>query len=79
MSRTKATGLSRRGKRKFKAAISVEAATSAMGDVLCDFNERNVDEAPQAYKDIRKVMKAQEDLVEILVELKPYQIAAIKG
>jgi len=79
MSRTKATGLTRRGKRKFEAGISVEDATKAMGGLLCRFDERNVDEAPQAYKDIREVMKAQEDLVEILVELNPYQISAIKG
>lgn len=79
MSRTAATGLTRKGKRKFEAGISVSEAEKAMGDLLCRFTERNVDEAPQAYKDIEQVMKAQEDLVEILVELKPYQIAAIKG
>lgn len=79
MSRTKATGLNRRGKRKFEAAISIEAATESMGGLLCRFNERNVDEAPQAYKDIKAVMAAQDDLVEILVELQPYQIAALKA
>lgn len=79
MSRTKATGLSRRGKRKFEAGITVEDATAAMGGLLCRFDERNVDEAPQAYKDIREVMQQQDDLVEVLVELNPYQISAIKG
>jgi tRNA-splicing ligase RtcB len=79
MSRTKATGLSRKGKRKFEAGITVEDAEKAMGGLLCRFTEANVDEAPQAYKDIREVMKAQEDLVDILVELAPYQISAMKG
>ncbi len=40
-------------------------------------NESNLDEAPGAYKSIDEVMKNQEDLVEILVELKP--LAVIKG
>lgn len=79
MSRTKATGLTRKGKRKAEAGITVEDAEKAMDGLLCRFTESNVDEAPQAYKDIREVMKAQYDLVEILVELMPYQIAAMKG
>ena len=36
-----------------------------------------LDEAPSAYKDIETVMKNQEDLVEILVELTP--LAVVKG
>lgn len=39
--------------------------------------KRSLDEAPSAYKDISTVMKNQEDLVEILVELTP--LAVIKG
>jgi tRNA-splicing ligase RtcB len=39
--------------------------------------EKDLDEAPGAYKDIDEVMKNQEDLVKITVELKP--IAVIKG
>jgi len=38
---------------------------------------KDLDEAPGAYKNIEEVMKNQEDLVEILVELTP--IAVIKG
>jgi tRNA-splicing ligase RtcB len=38
--------------------------------------KQSLDEAPSAYKDINEVMKNQEDLVEILVELKP--LAVIK-
>jgi tRNA-splicing ligase RtcB (3'-phosphate/5'-hydroxy nucleic acid ligase) len=38
---------------------------------------RDLDEAPSAYKDIDEVMRNQEDLVEIIVELSP--LAVIKG
>jgi tRNA-splicing ligase RtcB len=38
---------------------------------------RDLDEAPSAYKDISEVMKNQEDLVDVLVELSP--LAVIKG
>ena len=40
-------------------------------------HERDLDEAPGAYKNIDKVMKNQEDLIDILVELTP--LAVIKG
>jgi len=40
-------------------------------------NEKDLDEASGAYKDIQEVMKNQEDLVEIVTELKP--IAVVKG
>jgi len=33
--------------------------------------QKELDEAPDAYKDIEEVMKAQEDLCEIKVKLKP--------
>lgn len=39
--------------------------------------EKDLDEASGAYKDINEVMKDQEDLVEILIELTP--LAVIKG
>jgi tRNA-splicing ligase RtcB (3'-phosphate/5'-hydroxy nucleic acid ligase) len=39
--------------------------------------QKDLDEAPGAYKDIETVMKNQQDLVEILVELTP--MAVIKG
>lgn len=41
------------------------------------WTQKDLDEAPGAYKDIDEVMKLQEDLVEIVVELKP--LAVIKG
>jgi tRNA-splicing ligase RtcB (3'-phosphate/5'-hydroxy nucleic acid ligase) len=40
-------------------------------------HHRDLDEAPGAYKDIHSVMRCQEDLVEIEVELSP--LAVIKG
>lgn len=40
-------------------------------------SQQDLDEAPSAYKDISEVMKNQEDLVEILVELSP--LAVIKA
>lgn len=40
-------------------------------------NQRDLDEAPSAYKDISEVMENQSDLVEILIELTP--LAVIKG
>ncbi|KKL58884.1 hypothetical protein LCGC14_2220870, partial [marine sediment metagenome] len=40
-------------------------------------NKNDLDEAAGAYKDIDIVMKNQEDLVEVLVELSP--LAVIKG
>ena len=39
--------------------------------------KKDLDEAPGAYKDISEVMANQEDLVEIVTELKP--LAVIKG
>lgn len=40
-------------------------------------NKKDLDEAPSSYKDIAKVIKNQQDLVDIVVELKP--LAVIKG
>ena len=40
-------------------------------------SEKELDEAPGAYKDINKVMENQKDLIEIIDELKP--LAVIKG
>lgn len=48
-----------------------------MGVIHAIRGKGELDEAPGAYKDIQTVMKNQEDLVEILVELKP--LGVIKG
>jgi len=38
---------------------------------------KDLDEAPSAYKDIHRVIRMQEDLVDVLVELQP--LAVVKG
>jgi tRNA-splicing ligase RtcB len=45
--------------------------------VECRKDKDVIDEAPKAYKDIDDVMAAQQDLVEIVAELK--QIVCVKG
>jgi tRNA-splicing ligase RtcB len=45
--------------------------------VECRKDRGIVDEAPKAYKDIRRVMEQQRDLVEIVAELK--QVVCVKG
>jgi tRNA-splicing ligase RtcB (3'-phosphate/5'-hydroxy nucleic acid ligase) len=66
---------------KAKKELDLEVCNKRMQDMglLCDFSRGNLDEAAEAYKDITKVMDNQTDLVDILVELTPYQISAIKG
>lgn len=57
--------------------ISLEQFSAAMDGVEARRDEGVIDEAPQAYKDIDLVMKAQEDLVEIVHTLK--QVLCVKG
>ena len=45
--------------------------------VECRKDPGVIDEAPKAYKNIDSVMKQQQDLVEIVAELK--QIVCVKG
>ena len=45
--------------------------------VECRKDSGVLDEAPKAYKDIRRVMEQQRDLVEIVAELK--QVVCVKG
>ncbi len=66
MSRTKA--------KKLVTLAEHEAATK---DVECRKDKDVIDETPAAYKPIEKVMKAQEDLVEIVHTLK--QVVCVKG
>ena len=49
----------------------------ALGVIHSVRNTSDLDEAPGAYKDISEVMRHQEDLVEVVVELRP--LAVIKG
>lgn len=49
----------------------------SLADVVCAHSEVLLDEAPEAYKDIRVVMRGQADLVKSLVELRP--VLSLKG
>ena len=50
---------------------------SEQGIIHSIMTEKDLDEAPGAYKDIATVMENQKDLVDIVVELKP--LAVIKA
>lgn len=68
------------GRTQAQRELNLEMEIAAMNNqaILHDIVSINdLDEAPSAYKDIDIVMKNQEDLVEILVELRP--LAVIKG
>lgn len=59
-----------------KAFNTKDLARQTQG-VECRKDSGVLDEAPKAYKDIRRVMAQQEDLVEVLAELK--QVVCVKG
>jgi tRNA-splicing ligase RtcB (3'-phosphate/5'-hydroxy nucleic acid ligase) len=59
-----------------KAYTAKDLAHQTVG-VECRKDRGVVDEAPKAYKDIRRVMEQQADLVEIVAELK--QVVCVKG
>lgn len=65
---------------KAKKTLDIAVCEKRMADMglICDFKRGNLDEAAEAYKNIETVMANQSDLVEIVVELVPYQIPAIK-
>ena len=68
------------GRMQAQRELNLEMEIASMNNqaILHDIVSINdLDEAPSAYKDIDVVMKNQEDLVEILVELRP--LAVIKG
>lgn len=60
-----------------KKLITIDDHIKATEGVECRKDEGIIDESPAAYKDIDAVMKAQEDLVEIVYTLK--QILCVKG
>ncbi len=65
---------------KAKEKLNLEEEIQKMNDqniIHGMRNKNNLDEASSAYKDIKEVMKNQEDLVDIIVELKP--LGVIKG
>ena len=59
-----------------RAFSSKDLARQTEG-VECRKDNGVVDEAPKAYKDIRRVMEQQQDLVEVVAELK--QVLCVKG
>ena len=62
---------------KAKKLVSLEEHIEATAGVECRKDTAVIDETPSAYKDIDKVMEAQNDLVEIVHTLK--QIVCVKG
>ena len=60
-----------------KKLVSLEEHIQATAGVECRKDESVIDETPSAYKDIDKVMAAQQDLVEIVHTLK--QVVCVKG
>ena len=70
----------RLGRRQAQRQLDLKSEQKALdekGIIHSIRTKRDLDEAPSAYKDISTVMKNQDDLVEILVELEP--LAVIKG
>jgi tRNA-splicing ligase RtcB (3'-phosphate/5'-hydroxy nucleic acid ligase) len=70
----------RLGRRQASRELNLEEEIrklNSLGILHSIRSKRDLDEAGGAYKDIRKVMKEQEDLVDILVELSP--LGVIKG
>lgn len=60
-----------------KKRFSIEEHKAATQGVECRKDAGVIDETPGAYKDIESVMRAQEDLVEIVHQLK--QVVCVKG
>ena len=55
----------------------MEDFTEVMKGIVANVDKNRLDESPFAYKDIYQVMKDQEDLVEVVVHVKP--IINVKG
>jgi tRNA-splicing ligase RtcB len=62
---------------KAKAKYTIDDLKKQTIGVECRKDIGVVDEIPGAYKDIEEVMRAQNDLVEIVAELK--QVICVKG
>lgn len=60
-----------------KKRVSMEEHVKAVAGVECRKDADVIDETPSAYKDIEAVMKAQDELVEIMHTLK--QVLCVKG
>ncbi|MEI8643887.1 RtcB family protein [Pseudoalteromonas sp. Hal040] len=62
---------------KAKKVFNIQDQIAATQGVECRKDAAVIDEIPHAYKDIEKVMAAQQDLVEVVYTLK--QIVCVKG
>ncbi len=65
------------GRNEAKRQITLERFKQSMKGIRFHPTPQHLDEAPDAYKDIGRVMANQRDLVEIVTELRP--IAVVKG
>jgi len=65
------------GRKEAKRKISLDRFRKSMEGVLFKCSPRHLDEAPDAYKNLDRVMANQSDLVEIVTELRP--LAVVKG
>ncbi len=57
--------------------VTRRAYEESLRDVVCAHSEVLLDEAPEAYKDIKLVMRGQSDLVKTVFEL--YPVLSVKG
>lgn len=71
MSRTKATGKSRWGKKKFEPGITKSAMMDWVREKGVELRGADVDEAPQAYKRLAEVLPQQGDTIRVLHTLRP--------
>lgn len=60
-----------------KKRFSLEDHKQATKGIECRKDEGVIDETPGAYKDINDVMRAQQDLIDIVHTLK--QVVCVKG
>jgi tRNA-splicing ligase RtcB len=67
----------RMSRNQARKAFNLKDLARQTAGVECRKDGGVLDEAPKAYKDIRRVMAQQEDLVEIVAELK--QVVCVKG
>ena len=58
-------------RKEAKKEISCDKFKADMLGIVCNREQHIIDEAPDAYKSISKVMQAQEDLVEVVEYIKP--------
>jgi tRNA-splicing ligase RtcB len=67
----------RMGRNEAKRRISMDEFNAAMGGVESRRDADVLDEAPQAYKDVDAVIRAQSDLIEVVHTIK--QVVCVKG